>query len=167
MDDYFTRLLYRTALDRWGKEAQIRMVFEEMSELQKELCKRMRGADNLEAIAEEIADVRIMLEQMGQMFDCESYCEIYRGEKLLRLAKTLCADELTKDEKVTYSDRAQSLMAFVKREYCRLLELPQDEVEVRLDADGNFVIGCHPKAEAKTVAMTVEYGEPEEGLGDA
>ena len=42
----------------------IHIFFEEMSELQKELCKHDRGKDNREAIAEEIADVQIMLEQM-------------------------------------------------------------------------------------------------------
>lgn len=94
MSDYVIRLLYRTALDHWGREAQIRMVFEEMSELQKELCKRLRGKNNLEAIAEELADVRIMLEQMEQLFDCESLCDVYRGQKLLRLAKELALRRL-------------------------------------------------------------------------
>ena len=56
--------IYCEALNKWGAEAQTLMVFEEMSELQKELCKHARGKDNREAIAEEIADVQIMLEQM-------------------------------------------------------------------------------------------------------
>ena len=56
--------IYCEALNKWGAEAQTLMVFEDMSELQKELCKRARGKDNREAIAEEIADVQIMLEQM-------------------------------------------------------------------------------------------------------
>ncbi len=32
--------IYCEALNKWGAEAQTLMVFEEMSELQKELCKR-------------------------------------------------------------------------------------------------------------------------------
>ena len=52
------------ALKIYGAEAQTLMVMEEMSELTKELCKHARGADNTDAIAEEIADVYIMLNQM-------------------------------------------------------------------------------------------------------
>ena len=47
----------RAALAKWGPVKQTIMAFEEMSELQKELCKAARGKDNREAIAEEIADV--------------------------------------------------------------------------------------------------------------
>ena len=54
--------VYRAALDKYGEEAQTRMVYEEMAELQKELCKHARGKDNLDAIAEEIADVEIMID---------------------------------------------------------------------------------------------------------
>lgn len=47
----------RAALEAFGAEAQMVMAIEEMSELTKELCKHRRGRDNVEAIAEEIADV--------------------------------------------------------------------------------------------------------------
>lgn len=47
----------RAALEAFGAEAQMVMAIEEMSELTKELCKHRRGCDNVEAIAEEIADV--------------------------------------------------------------------------------------------------------------
>lgn len=76
---------YRSALDVWGAEAQTLMVFEEMSELQKELCKHARGKDNWMAIAEEIADVRIMLDQMCILHDCEEAAEECRMIKLERL----------------------------------------------------------------------------------
>ena len=39
--------IYRAALAAWGADAQTLMVFEEMAELQKELCKAARGKDNL------------------------------------------------------------------------------------------------------------------------
>ena len=42
--------IYRAALAAWGADAQTLMVFEEMSELQKELCKAARGKDNTEQI---------------------------------------------------------------------------------------------------------------------
>lgn len=57
------------ALDVWGKEAQILMVLEEMSELQKEILKNInRGKDNIKEIAEETADVFIMLEQLIHIY---------------------------------------------------------------------------------------------------
>ena len=57
------------ALDVWGKEAQILMVLEEMSELQKEILKNInRGKDNIKEIAEETADVFIMLEQLVNIY---------------------------------------------------------------------------------------------------
>ena len=48
--------IYRQALEKWG-EKQIAMVFEEMAEMQKELCKNLRGRENRAEIAEEIAGV--------------------------------------------------------------------------------------------------------------
>ena len=62
------------------------MAIEEMSELTKELCKHRRGRDNVEAIAEEIADVEIMLRQMVMLFDCADKVDEFRRYKLERLA---------------------------------------------------------------------------------
>ena len=81
--------LYRLALDTWGPDAQTLMIFEEMSELQKELCKHARGKDNLEAIADEIADVLIMLEQMMILHDCGQSVMEHKTAKLKRLAGRL------------------------------------------------------------------------------
>ena len=76
----------RAALEAFGERAQVTMAIEEMSELTKELCKRCRGRDNVEAIAEEIADVEIMLQQMVMLFDCAGQVETFRRYKLERLA---------------------------------------------------------------------------------
>lgn len=78
--------VYRAALTLWGADAQTLMAFEEMAELQKELCKHARGKDNREAIAEEIADVEIMLAQMKILHDCTEAATAYRESKLRRLA---------------------------------------------------------------------------------
>lgn len=78
--------IYRAALAAWGADAQTLMVFEEMAELQKELCKAARGKDNREQIAEEIADVEIMLEQMKVLHRCAEAVAAYRESKLRRLA---------------------------------------------------------------------------------
>ena len=57
------------AIKTWGTHAQLLMVLEEMSELQKEILKNInRGKDNLDAIIDETADVEIMLEQLKYIF---------------------------------------------------------------------------------------------------
>lgn len=77
------------ALDIYGSDAQTLMVFEEMSELQKELCKHARGKDNVDQIAEEIADVQIMLEQMIILHDCEDAVKAFRKSKIERLKRRM------------------------------------------------------------------------------
>lgn len=69
--------IYRAALEKWGADAQTLMVFEEMAELEKELCKNARGKDNRGSIAEEIADVQIMLEQMIVLHNCRAMVRTY------------------------------------------------------------------------------------------
>ena len=79
----------RAALEAFGERAQVTMAIEEMSELTKELCKRCRGRENVEAIAEEIADVEIMLQQLVMLFDCAGQVETFRRYKLERLAERI------------------------------------------------------------------------------
>jgi hypothetical protein len=57
------------AISKWGKHAQLLMVLEEMSELQKEILKNInRGKDNIDDIIDETADVEIMLDQMKYIY---------------------------------------------------------------------------------------------------
>lgn len=82
----------RAALETFGKAAQITMVFEEMAELQDVLCKFLRGrvdASTSAHIAEEIADVEIMLRQMAILFDCSFTVDKFRRYKLERLAERI------------------------------------------------------------------------------
>ena len=79
----------RNALAHWGPEAQTFMVMEEMAELQKELCKWLRGQGYAEHIAEEIADVQIMLEQMIILHGCAPMVMDYRHKKISRLEERL------------------------------------------------------------------------------
>lgn len=81
--------IFSAALETYGAEAQTLMVMEEMSELAKELCKHARGADNTDAIAEEIADVHIMLRQMEILHDCEERAGWWFNVKLDRLEERL------------------------------------------------------------------------------
>lgn len=69
----------------YGHESQKMMLLEEMSELQKEICKDMRYDPDLEAITEEVADVLIMLEQIQMMYHIsETKLHKITNEKLHR-----------------------------------------------------------------------------------
>ena len=81
--------LLQRAIAKYGKDAQMTMVLEEMSELQKEICKLWRGKDNRDAIAEEVADVEIMLDQLKLMLDIPYQVEQHRQNKLQRLQERL------------------------------------------------------------------------------
>nr|DAX42932.1 MAG TPA: nucleoside triphosphate pyrophosphohydrolase [Caudoviricetes sp.] len=67
----------------------MQMVMERLEALQKELCKHARGKENRAQIAEEIADVQIMLEQMELLHDCEGLVAGFKAQKLDRLEKRL------------------------------------------------------------------------------
>lgn len=95
--DDIVRTAYVSSLDvlnrairAYGTETQCVVLFEEMSELQKEVCKHWRGSDNIGAITEELADVHIMLEQLRMMMgiDVDSVCTACAG-KIDRLDKRL------------------------------------------------------------------------------
>lgn len=81
--------IYQGAIAKWGEDAQMKMVLEEMSELQKEICKLWRGKDNRDAIAEEVADVEIMLGQLQVMLEIFEDVDRHKKEKLLRLQRRL------------------------------------------------------------------------------
>lgn len=89
------RSVYEDALRTWGAEAQTKMLFEEIGELMQAVCKASR-VENWEQrmevwhnIAEEIADVTIMLGQMAVLFDVEDAVEACKQEKIARLAGRL------------------------------------------------------------------------------
>ena len=82
--------IYREALNKWGAEAQTLMVFEEMSELQKEILKNVnRKKDNRTQIIEETADVLIMLEQLQLYYGIKQEVENYMEGKLQIIAGRL------------------------------------------------------------------------------
>ena len=83
-----TEVLQR-ALDTYGSALQIVVMMEEMSELQKELCKYLRGKYSPANIAEEIADVEIMLEQMKMLFCLADDVRDVRRRKVERLKERL------------------------------------------------------------------------------
>ena len=92
MDDFYARAVCQAAVNTFGKESQKLIAIEEMSELTKALCKGTRypgTADVLDNVAEEIADVRIMLDQLEYLFNCADKVSTYRRKKIQRLAANI------------------------------------------------------------------------------
>lgn len=79
------RNILQRAIDVFGSEHQQLIAIEEMSELQKELCKRYRGMGSRDHIIEEIADVQIMLDQLMLIFGCRDEVKNWMTLKMLRL----------------------------------------------------------------------------------
>lgn len=80
-------VIYEKALADYGQKNQQSVAIEEMSELTKEIVKNWRGEDNLDHIAEEIADVEIMLEQLKLIYGCNTVVSGWKARKLARLAR--------------------------------------------------------------------------------
>jgi NTP pyrophosphatase (non-canonical NTP hydrolase) len=77
------------AIKTYGSNLQVIVAIEELSELQKELCKYLRNNGNMNYIAEEMADVAIMLEQLTMIFGNEGSIAAWEKSKLERLEKRL------------------------------------------------------------------------------
>lgn len=77
-----TQEIEKAAIEVFGKESQKDIFIEESAELTKELLKERRGADNLTAILEEMADVEIALDQMKLIYGS---CEKIKEKKIIKL----------------------------------------------------------------------------------
>ena len=87
------KAIYVDALAKWGREAQSRQAIEEMSELTKEICKACRGSKNRQAMAEEIADVLIMMEQLRLMYNLDKEVDCYMDAKVRRLQRRVRGEQ--------------------------------------------------------------------------
>lgn len=85
----YQKTVCRKAVERYGKQSQLTMAMEEMSELTQALSKNLRGIDNVDNIAEEIADVEIMLMQLKQIFHCGKKVNDWKLSKIARLEMRL------------------------------------------------------------------------------
>ena len=86
------RQILGRAISFYGSEIQRVIAIEELSELQKELCKSLRGQTDRQHIAEEIADVQIMLEQMMILYELHYDVVAWRWKKVDRLRNQLARD---------------------------------------------------------------------------
>ena len=82
--------VYAQALYRCGSENQMVVAIEEMSELQKEITKFLRGKGSYGNLIEELGDVKIMLEQMQMIFGIsDEEVELIMNAKAVRLLRRL------------------------------------------------------------------------------
>mgnify|MGYP001625262409 CR=1 FL=1 len=83
----------KQAVDTYGKTHQIVICAEELAGLIKELSKNVQGLENLPQIAEKVANVEIMLEQIKIIFDLHKAVSNARLSKLRRLQALLDKSE--------------------------------------------------------------------------
>ena len=76
-------------VETYGKTHQIVICAEELAGLIKELSKNVQGHENLPQIAEKMANVEIMLEQIKIIFDLHKAVSAARLNKLRRLQSML------------------------------------------------------------------------------
>ena len=81
--------VYADALTTFGANCQLVVALEEMSELQKEICKALRGNLNPMHLAEEVADATIMLEQVQQIFLIHNAVGHMMDSKIVRLRQRI------------------------------------------------------------------------------
>lgn len=97
--DHFEKIkLYELAIRVYG-EKQLDMLVEECAELIQAIQKRKRGFNNVDNVAEEIADVEIMLEQCKILLGNERLVLSKKQDKLKRLQGLVSYEEDFEKEK--------------------------------------------------------------------
>ena len=84
-----TNEIYRAALETFGEEKQIIKLSQEIGEFLMAFTQYMEGRDKLSHVAEEMADVHIMLNQWAVHFGCEAEVERMKRYKLRRLEQRI------------------------------------------------------------------------------
>ena len=90
--------IYNKMIEKYGQKDQMLIAVEECSELQKAILKFLRGRCNQIEIAEEMADVEIMLEQLKIMFNNKEEIEYFKKQKIMRTSKSYLSKEIEKEE---------------------------------------------------------------------
>lgn len=81
--------IYRAAMDTFGTEAQIIKLFEEIGEFSEAFTKCLGARDMVSHVAEEMADVHIMLDQWAVQLGCTDEVERMKRYKLRRLEQRI------------------------------------------------------------------------------
>lgn len=80
--------LYKKAIKHWGEELQVGMLMEEVSEMLIAVNKLRRNKclGTIADLEDEIADVRIMIDQIIVLFNLnEMTIKVQKGNKLIKL----------------------------------------------------------------------------------
>lgn len=88
----------RNAILTFGVEAQMSMVFEELSELITAVARISRGRSSPNEVASEIADAMIMIEQLQMMTNCGPEVANQIEFKLRRLEKRIADVQIQEKE---------------------------------------------------------------------
>jgi hypothetical protein len=84
------REVYEALLEQNGRVNQIAVAIEELAELQKELTKCLREMGSEKHVAEEVADVQVVIGQVELMFpDVKRLSRFYKRYKLARLQEVV------------------------------------------------------------------------------
>ena len=89
-----TKKLLTEVIEFYGADMQLNICIEEMSELIKELCKAKRGNPDMNHIAEEMADVKIIMEQLSIIFENDNEVNGWYEKKIQRLRSRLDEDKI-------------------------------------------------------------------------
>lgn len=83
--------IYKKARQTWGVEKQILALSEEASELSAAATQYFLGKKGSSVLAEEIADVKIMIEQTERNLNLKEQVDLFKESKLKRLEERLRA----------------------------------------------------------------------------
>lgn len=86
--------IMRSAIRKNGKAMQTVVAIEEMSELQKELSKFIRGKGNRDNLIEEVADVLVMITQIQIMY----YIQDDEVERIMHLKLNRLKERMEQNE---------------------------------------------------------------------
>lgn len=78
--------IYDMASEKWGSTSQLVVALEELAELSVEIAKKINDKrDSNEPLIDELADARIMIEQVENIFGVETEVQYRIEQKLARL----------------------------------------------------------------------------------
>lgn len=89
--------VFSKAIEKYGKEAQKLKAIEELGELVQALARDLEGHPNPENLAEEMADVSIMLDQLKEIYQNAEAVELIRKLKARRLLYRMRAERGRED----------------------------------------------------------------------
>ena len=105
MDIKERRKVYKSAVSRWGGRAQIIAAIEELSELTNQLAKYLNGKyENFANITDELADSRIMIEQVEYNLCLEKEVRERMEVKLKKLKKIISGEVGHRHKPTTKND---------------------------------------------------------------